>query len=249
MTTATIEQIKNEYTTLYDTLHEENAAKALKEETAALKAKLAEFPTDPKIGSDEWSKKISVEHDLRRLDKNYGPEGKFSSWPDFTNEQTDLLMDKRKEMLDKMKAVTGDLKRVKITLYRQCFRFGFSFSYAVTEDGDYVCVSFNDYIILRVHESDESKDVPNFWPLKCGDEYFVPEITEIKFLDPPSGSMPTEQYVDRLCRYPYGSDRKILQCLLPYAEQLYCSSIITYHRVLEHVNGFPEFNYKKLSVW
>lgn len=246
--TEKITQIKNEYTTLYNTLNEENASKAFKDEKDKLESEMAEFPTSPEIGSNKWHKKLHVKLAIRDVEKKYGPEGKFSDWPDFTKEQTDLLIEKRQEMLDKIKVVTRDLKRVKITLYRQCFRFGFSFSYAVTEDGEYICVSHNDYIILRInHESDEMKDIPNFWPLKQNEEYFVPEITEIKFLDPPSGSMPTEQYVDQLCRYPSGNARKILQCLHPYAEQLYCSSPITYYRVLEYVDNFPVFNYKKLS--
>jgi len=213
--------------------------------------------TGEDLNEDKYDSKISNikrshEYDLKYLKKQYSDENKFSFnielSEEIENKITEYKIIKHKEM----KHITKDLNKISINLIRQTFRFGFCFCYGIftnDKDSDYICISHDDgFIINRSFKNKEEF----YWPVKHSKtgEYFIPFIeNEIEYKKPPSGSTPTDQYIDSLlehCRYSE-EPTKILKCLVPYATQLYCYSPKTYLRLLKspanYSNIFPRYNY------
>jgi len=269
MTAPDYQKIKNLPIDYQESVIEEIRTRRRKEKKAELETKLAGLDKD----KDLWDY-LTTERHLRELDDDYGPGFKFTNDVDFTDDQNEKLKQLQGDRDKQLAETTKNLKRLPMRLIRQGFRFGFGFSYGIIakespELADtYVMVDFIDFKNLYNLYKDALKDdenktpwskveikkvdadkIDNYWPLEIDGKWFVPQITQVEWKKPPSGSMPTEKYVDQLLRYPCGESQNILRCLLPYAEQLYCYRPTTYMQLQSKFSHFPEYSYKKISLW
>ena len=146
-----------------------------------------------------------------------------------------------KDAIETLREVTKGLPNKPMTLFFQTYRFGFSFFYGKFEDENrFLPIEYSDGVLLkyqRLHK--EPTSCPIFDPQTK--EYFVPEV-ELKYLDPPSGSMPTDQHLDIMIRHRcFNNDYdKILQVLTPYAKQLKNYAESTFYDLARSYPGFIE---------
>lgn len=145
----------------------------------------------------------------------------FSEW--WEKEDSKLGEGEYQQAISKVKEATQELPVQEITLHYQTFRFGFSFFYGENvSEKQMIPISWQDGVILKWQKENNEQPV---WPIKDPktNAYFIPKVT-VNTMSPPSGSMPTEQYLEDLLKYSQryfdARSTKILNVLTPYAKQL-----------------------------
>lgn len=110
-----------------------------------------------------------------------------------------LDADTEKEVVDLL--ATSNLEKKPMILYHQCFRFGFKFYYGeLSGQQTLIPVEYHQgWLIRNLIKEKKSPWFPLKNPLEGG--YFLPEVTEVKHLPPPSGSCPSWQYLSDLVRH------------------------------------------------
>lgn len=157
------------------------------------------------------------------------------------------------EVMEKAAAQFSELnlRNVDMKLYFRVFRFGFDFFYGTIEGADeFAQISHRNGVMLRWQKGKrDSKEGEYTWPVRDPDtgDYVIPIVTDYEKIPPPSGSTPTEQYLGELIRFSaYDSEnRKILEALAPYAQQLADYHPSTYERICDCIYDFPKVEYEK----
>ena len=123
------------------------------------------------------------------------------------------------------KSVEGLLTE-NMTLHFQQSECSFQFFYGVKEkEMKYIPISWKDGLILTLQTQENQKNLGLNWPIKNPNtgNYFIPKV-KVNYIPPPSKTLPTEQYLDQLVnraeRYYDRDNRKILEALTPYTENI-----------------------------
>lgn len=150
-----------------------------------------------------------------------------------------------KEAAEKVRKVALEygFPREEMTLHHHLFRFGPHLYYG-EKPGQlkFIPISRADGMILADQMNDP--DGP-CWPIQDTDTntYFFPKVTENR-IPPPSGSCPTDQYLDRIVRRAdwdrSSKEYRILEALVPYAELFHQMSKPMYQNISRIIEAYPK---------
>jgi len=160
-------------------------------------------------------------------------------------EKVETVNDKEWGRITQIKNLCADLPKIELQLTRQSFNWGFSFYFGYfPHDKTYLPISAHDgWVLHRQFDLNEKSGEKEFtFPIRNKNgAYFIP-ILSLTNRKPPSGSVMTDEYVDKLLKYyPYNPEaEQILYCLQPYGDQLKkCSRGGTYENYMsflkEHI--------------
>lgn len=128
------------------------------------------------------------------------------------------------KLIEKSIELSKDLPERPMKLQYQHFRFGFRFYLGLLDEKppawensiyniNWCPVAWSDGFVLEKLHTQGVK-----WPLQDRKgAWFIPQITKHEDLPPPSGSAPTDQYINDLIRY---NDFNKLEALKPYEKQI-----------------------------
>jgi len=148
-------------------------------------------------------------------------------------------------VVEKVKEATKGLQTQEMTLHNQWFRFGFGLYYGEKQGKEkFIPIAYEDGVIL---EWQVKHDNEPWWPVKDPETgtYCLLKVT-LNEIPPPSGSMPTDQYINKLLDRVKWHDKeamKILEALKPYASLIKNNlgdNGFLYKKVKHVVPEFPE---------
>jgi len=179
------------------------------------------------------------------IDKNSACESARTEFLEWWHQEGNALGEgKYKEVAEKVKSValTQGLLQKDIILHYHWFRFGFPLYYGEKQgEQKFLPIPINDGKILSWQLENEISN--SCWPIKdpSTNSYFIPKVTENK-IPPPSGSCPTDQYLDRLVKVARMSkdskEYRILEALTPYAGLISNCGGWTYREISNLVPGY-----------